>query len=365
MSAVASDSAMPAGLQEAIASGEAHTVRVCFGDHYGVLRGRRICADVFAAGPARQGFCDGALVWDIRCDIFEETDFSNYRTGYPDLYVVPELETLRPCAWSSGEWTVLGDCWNEEGERIDVDPRGVLRSVAARAAVGEVRLTLELQAPGLGKDEGAVLLSSLADAAAGLGVPVEDTAHDLGAEIVSLPLAPASPLAAADGLLLLRGAARELAARARVELSAMAQLEPGGRLSRILVDLGSVPDAGAAARARELALLLAPLPAGAAGLAESEAAASVEASSDANPHLALAASLAAYAEERPSPSAPADDGGGDPYRAAIERFRVCEWAGEWFPPLLVHDTLALAEREASIATSAGGPWDRDRYWECG
>lgn len=355
-----------AELGRALVEGEAHTVRVCFGDHYGVLRGRRISAEVFLDDPAKQGFCDGALVWDIHCVIFEQTDFSNYRTGYPDLYVLPEETTLRPCRWSAGEWAVLGDCWNEAGERIAVDPRGTLRSVIAKAAPGPVALTLELRAPGVTVPEVAPFITALGEAAEGLALGRLEAAHDPRREVITATLGPNDPLAAADGLLLLRGASRELSKQLGLEISAMAQLEPGGIATRIAIDLGQPLDENAMARVADLGLLLAPLPAGSHGLverAEEEEVSFVVAASDASPHLALAAAIAAAAE----PEGPATQlaSAADPYRDAIDRLAACGWAQRWFAPLLLHDALALAGREAAISASGGGPWDRDRYWECG
>ena len=46
-------------LAAAVAEERVHTVRVCFSDHYGVLRGRRLAAESFVADVrAPQAFCD-------------------------------------------------------------------------------------------------------------------------------------------------------------------------------------------------------------------------------------------------------------------------------------------------------------------
>jgi glutamine synthetase len=358
-------------LRGAVGEGTADTVRVCFSDHYGVLRGRRIAADVFAAAPgARQGFCDGALVWDIRCEIFEETDFSNYGTGYPDLYVTPELSTLRPCVWTDGEWTSLGDCLDEHGRPIPVDPRGALRRIAAMGSTDErVRVRIELQAPELGGEAGARLMDALSRAAEGLGLGDVAISHDRDVEMLSSELPWMDPLAAADATVLLRGAARELASRQGVALTAMAQIAPTRQPSRLVITpepTAPARAAGAWARAEELALLLRPLPAGAAALAPqpgAEGEGDFVAASDANPYLAIAASLAAGAES--APPAPVGEREDDPYLSAVAALSWCEWARNWFDPLLIHDAIALAEREAGVCADAGGPWSHERYWECG
>lgn len=356
----------PAGLdalRSEIEAGRARTVRVCFSDHYGVLRGRRIAAEVFIADPdARQGFCDGALVWDIRCDIFEGTDFSNFRTGYPDLYVTPEQETLRPCAWTAGEWSAFGDCRDEDGGAIDVDPRGILRTVADRA--GRLRVTTELELH-LDAAEPDRFIASLEAAADGSGLELAACKYLAADGVARIRLPALDPIAAADALVLLRGAAREIAAALGVAMTAMAQIEADGRAThlRIAVDeevvLGTGPPA-----VEELALLLRPLPSGALGITAS-AGSVAEAASDANPYLAIAAALAAAAEPEARPEPVADAAGTDPYRDSIARLAASPLARRWFPARFIHDAVALAEREAEISANGGGPWDAFRYRECG
>lgn len=356
----------PAGLdalREAVDAGEARTVRVCFSDHYGVLRGRRIAAEVFIDdSAARQGFCDGALVWDIRCDIFEGTDFSNFRTGYPDLYVVPEPETLRPCAWTDGEWSAFGDCRDEEGSAIDVDPRGILRTVADRAGRPCVTAELELHLDAAEPDRFIAALGAAADGI-GLELVAAEYLPDDGVARIRLPALDA--IAAADALVLLRGAAREIATALGVAMTAMAQIEADGRAThlRIAVDGTTGPEVAPTA-VEELALLLRPLPSGALGITAS-AGSVVEAASDANPYLAIAAALAAAAEPEARPEPVADAAGTDPYRDSIARLAASPLARRWFPARFLHDAVALAEREAEISANGGGPWDAFRYRECG
>jgi len=353
-----------AALQDAVADGDAHTVRVCFPDHYGVLRGRRIAADVFVADPdARQGFCDGALVWDIRCDIFEGTDFTNYRTGYPDLYVRPEHETLGPCAWVEGEWSVLGDCRDHRGDRIDVDPRGILRGVAARAGTPRVATALQLHLAAADAGAEERFLAPLHGAAKGLEVGAVAIESDRRRGIVSVDLPALDPLAAADALVTLRTAARETARAAGVDMTAMAQTEPGGPATRLIAAvLAEDGSPRTLLGVEDLALLLRPLPAGAIGI-EPAGREIAQGASDANPYLVVAAATAAAGQAAGSEADPPSKV--DPYRSSIERLGSCEWAREWFPELFLHDAIALAEREAEICADRDGPWSLDRYRECG
>lgn len=354
----------PAGiedLRDAVAAGDARTVRVCFPDHYGVLRGRRIVADVFAADPeARQGFCDGALVWDIRCDIFEATDFSNFGTGYPDLYVRPELDTLRPCAWTGGEWSAFGDCRDDAGNAIDVDPRGLLRAIDRRAGSPPITARLELHLSGSAADP---VVAGVVEAARGIGVGLAAIEHSSADGILTIGTEPLPALAAADALVTLRTAARELASIHGAELTAMSQTGEGRRATRLLV--GVLDGEGRPSpqpSIEEFSLLLRPLPGGARGVEAGDATCAA-ASSDANPYLVIAAAVAAAADS--GIETVADGGSDDPYRASIERFAGSPVVREWLPPLFIHDAVALARREAEISENGSGPWDPDRYRECG
>ena len=80
----------PAGswLADEVAAGRVDTVALSFADRLGAWRGKRVPAREFVEhGPIVLGFCDGMVVCDIRCGVIEETPFSNFETGYPDLHV--------------------------------------------------------------------------------------------------------------------------------------------------------------------------------------------------------------------------------------------------------------------------------------
>lgn len=361
-------------LAAAVAEERVHTVRVCFADHYGILRGRRLAAERFLADTSTpQAFCDGALVWDVRCDIFEETDFSNYRTGYPDLYARPDLDTLRPGGWLDGEYVVLADAHDHHGDPIEVDPRSTLRRVVARVgqdvpvtALLELRVPDEAVAAAWGPGNPPPFAEQLADGLRATGLPLLALEWSRPERVLALRLGAASPLEAADALVLARTAAREVALAHGVRLSAMPRLHAADRPTGMWLAFDAPPQAdaaGAPARLSDVDLLLRPLPLAHAGAPAPRADGTrlrVPAASDANPYLAIAAALAAAWD-----SGEAGGTAGSGYRAAIAKLRDAAWAHDWLAPLLVHDTLALAEREADLRDSAVTTWDLDRYWECG
>jgi hypothetical protein len=358
-------------LGAAVATGEAHTVRVCFSDHYGTLRGRRLVAEEFVKAPSTpQAFCDGALVWDVQCEIFEETRYSNFSTGYPDLYARPDLRTLAPCGWVAGEWTVFCDVVELHGAPVLVDPRQAMHRVLDR--VGHpvrARASLDLHVegadgwqPGAPSPWAAALAQDLGRT--GVDLVALQPLPDVGR--VRLHVGQLEALALADALATVRTAARELGAQHGVRVSSMARTRTGqepGELTLAIAWPGGVP-AAAAARAHELSLLQAPLPLGYPRPARAPAGRSYEATvvaaSDANPWLALASGIAACAVEDHPGVGPAES-----YRAGIDRLRACRWAREWFDELLLHDAVALAERELALRDRHVGAWDLERYGDVG
>lgn len=354
--------ALTAAMQE----GAASTVRVCFGDHYGTLRGRRLPVEHFLSSPhARQAFCDGALVWDVSCDIFESTDYSNFRTGYPDLYAAPELATLRPCGWSAGEWSLFGAVVDHHGAPVLVDPRQALIAVLERLpSVPRVSAVLDLHVGELEDWQPGAPTAWGAELARGLTASFVDgivLQPDPDRGLVRIMVTERGPLALADTLALVRTAARELGPACDTDVRAMPRTAPGQEPAELVLRIaGASPSAGALERLRELSLLLAPLPL-AYPRQDARDALTVGASSDANPWLALAAALAATAEQED----PGDVPSPTRYHAAIEALRVSCWADRWFDPLLIHDTLALGERELALRDAQVSAWDLDRYGAIG
>ncbi|MBN8868664.1 MAG: hypothetical protein J0H66_02140 [Solirubrobacterales bacterium] len=354
-------------------AGRAHTVRVCFPDHYGVLRGRRLTAGHFASSSRTpQAFCDGAMVWDIRCDIFEEADFSNYRTGYPDLYARPDPGTLRPCGWSPGEYAIMADACDAHGQPLAVDPRSLLRKVVDDSGLDRpITVAIELQVPDPGLKAALApgasheFVDTLAQGLAASGLPLGSVAWDRDRSLLTLTLQNGDPLAAADAAVLSRSAARELSKQMEVDLSAIPRLETDARPACLRISLESERGRGFEERLSDTGLLLRPLPLAYRGdeapeVTIGDGRLEVGASSDANPYLAIAAVLMAATGPEAGTGAAAWT-----YAAVIDRFAASEWVAERLSPLFVHDAVALARRELGLREARITQWDLDRYRECG
>lgn len=361
-------------LKVAVDARRASTVRICFPDHYGAMRGRRLPAEVFLDSPGtHQAFCDGALVWDVQCEIFEETNFSNYRTGYPDLYAVPDETSIRRCGWTNSEWMVLCDSVDAHEVPIGVDSRGCLRAVADRAGAGHsLRASISMRL--LREDSATSALSGTSSFTAALlrglelsglrGSAVEASRSE---RRLTVHLPEMEPLKAADAMTVARMAARDLAFTFGIDLTLMPATETGQRPLASRLSFASEPagdPAGVAARLKALRLFLAPLPIShGAGLSTGlDEPGSVVISSDANPYLAVAVSLISRAGTGETEF----EASGSGFQAAIDDLRrASPSAVEWVGELMVHDALELAQREEEIRAARITPWDVERYGEVG
>ena len=116
-----------------VSAGRVDTVALSFADRLGAWRGKSVPAREFVEhGPVVLGFCDGMVVCDIRCGVIEETPFSNFSTGYPDLHVTLDPRDACPTGWRPGEAYVFGVPSDHHGVALEVAPTAVLTSVVSR-----------------------------------------------------------------------------------------------------------------------------------------------------------------------------------------------------------------------------------------
>ncbi len=111
-----------------------HTIECSFPDAQGVPRGKRIPTAHFLK-TAHRGFelANAALVWGRHNDVIQDTVYTNFGTGYPDMIAVPDLSTFRPVPWRPGAASVICDCREHDGREVAVSTRHVLKQVVAEA----------------------------------------------------------------------------------------------------------------------------------------------------------------------------------------------------------------------------------------
>ncbi len=69
----------------------------------GVYRGKRITAATFLDG-LEKGFaqCDVIFGWDIAEDLVPGLRFTGWQSGYPDILMIPDLDTFAVVPWEPG-----------------------------------------------------------------------------------------------------------------------------------------------------------------------------------------------------------------------------------------------------------------------
>jgi glutamine synthetase len=124
----------PDELRQRVTDREIDAVVLAFCDHYGRLMGKRVDAEFFLggldAGGERAGthVCDYLLTVDMEMEPVEGYRFASWSTGYGDVHLVPDLETVRVAAWAPGTaWVMCDVAHVDSHEPVAVAPRSILR----------------------------------------------------------------------------------------------------------------------------------------------------------------------------------------------------------------------------------------------
>ena len=125
-----------AQLEEAVAAGRVDTVVLAFTDLYGRFMGKRLDAGFFLDTAASEGThaCDYLLTADMEMEPVQGYRLANWKRGYGDFHLVPDLSTLRRLSWQEKTALVLCDVKeNVSHELVAEAPRSVLLGQLQRA----------------------------------------------------------------------------------------------------------------------------------------------------------------------------------------------------------------------------------------
>jgi glutamine synthetase len=117
-------------LQREIQAGHVDTVIAAFSDLYGRLMGKRFDASFFLDSVARSGthVCDYLLTVDMEMEPIAGYALANWKKGYGDVHLVPDLGTLRRASWLDKTAIVLCDVHQAKQNRLlPHAPRSLLR----------------------------------------------------------------------------------------------------------------------------------------------------------------------------------------------------------------------------------------------
>lgn len=109
-------------------------VKLAVADTDGVLCGKVIHRDKFlSAAESGFGFCDVVFGWDLADELFDNTDYTGWHTGYPDAHARIDLSTYRNIPWDNNVPFFLADFRNAQGDPLPVCSRSLLQKVRKQA----------------------------------------------------------------------------------------------------------------------------------------------------------------------------------------------------------------------------------------
>jgi glutamine synthetase len=225
---------------------ELHIRRVKLGvtDVDGVLRGKYISLEKFrSAALSELGFCNVVFGWDINDDLYQNSEYTGWHTGYPDAVARIDLSSFRRIPWEPGTAFFLLNLCDESGEPLPICPRNVLRRVLTRA--GSLGYTANLAAEiefwlfretaaslreknfrrltpisfgnggysVLRASANAAMVAEMIEGLEAFGIPLEGFHTETGPGAYEAALAVESGLRAADNATLFKTAVKEIAAR--------------------------------------------------------------------------------------------------------------------------------------------------------
>jgi glutamine synthetase len=121
---------------------EIDTVIVAFADMQGRLVGKRVSARLFRDDVAEHGAeaCNYLLAVDVEMNTVDGYAISSWETGYGDMVLTPDFDTLRRIPWLPGTALVMADLHRvptgteARGEPVIQSPREILKGQIARLA---------------------------------------------------------------------------------------------------------------------------------------------------------------------------------------------------------------------------------------
>ncbi len=107
------------------------TIKLGMVDIDGLWRGKRVTVDYFFDSIISNGanIADILFGWDIADKLIPGLAFTSWQTGYPDIFMVPDLSTLAIVPWEDRTASFICDVVDVHGDPVKVSPRQVLKKV--------------------------------------------------------------------------------------------------------------------------------------------------------------------------------------------------------------------------------------------
>ena len=116
-------------LRTLVENGEIDTVLVGITDMQGRLQGKRCAARYFLEEVVEHGTegCNYLMAVDVDMETVPGYKMSSWSSGYGDLLMKPDFDTLRLIPWYPGTALVICDVLNIDGAPVGPSPRQILR----------------------------------------------------------------------------------------------------------------------------------------------------------------------------------------------------------------------------------------------
>ena len=123
-------------LEKLVADREIDTVIIAFTDMQGRLVGKRASARLFLEDLAEHGAecCNYLLAVDVEMNTVDGYPMSSWETGYGDMAMHPDLDTLRVIPWLPATALVMADLTLLDETPVVQSPREILKTQIARLA---------------------------------------------------------------------------------------------------------------------------------------------------------------------------------------------------------------------------------------
>ena len=242
-------------LRNDVASGAIDTVIAAMVDMQGRLVGKRVTGRFFVEEVAKDGVhaCSYLLACDVEMEPLPGYQLTSWATGYHDVWLRPDLATLRRLPWLQATALVLCDVCDEGGQPVAESPRQILlrqvEQARARGLVSMVASELEfylfrdtyeqahhkhyhdLDLYGQYSEDYHILqgtkeewlVRQIRNGLEGAGVPVEFSKGEWGSGQHEINLRYTTPVEMADRHTIYKHAAKEIAALNHVALTFMAK----------------------------------------------------------------------------------------------------------------------------------------------
>jgi glutamine synthetase len=123
-------------LQKLVDKREIDTVIIAFTDMQGRLVGKRASARLFLEDLAEHGAecCNYLLAVDVEMNTVDGYPMSSWETGYGDMVMNPDLDTLRVIPWLPATALVMANLSKTDATPVVQSPREILKTQIARLA---------------------------------------------------------------------------------------------------------------------------------------------------------------------------------------------------------------------------------------